>query len=290
MKFKLLLVLVLGIILAGGFYYWFGNFQLYNSFSNKIEDLKKNSFQDVVGEFAKQIFTPPPLVINTKANQSVLTKEKIIAYTNAQRYDNGNLFPLIENAVLSEAARAKAQDMFNKQYFEHISPSGVTPGDLVESFGYQYIVTGENLIMGNFSDEKELVQHWMDSPGHRENILNEKYKEIGVAIIKGNFEGKSVWIGVQEFGLSLSICAKPPDFLKNQIDANKAQLDEIFLRLQQKLSELEATEKKSKEYNQRAQEYNNLVAEYNNLGDETKNLILQYNTEVNGFNACVQGN
>src|SRR3989344_3216924 len=109
---------------------------------------------------------------------------------------------------------------------------------------------GENLILGNFLSEKEAVQHWMDSPGHRANILNNRFTEIGVAFIKGQYQGDTVWIGVQE---------------------------------------IENTNSKSSRYNVLVDEYNALVASYNPLNQETKNLIFQYNSQVNNFNQCVAG-
>ena len=60
---------------------------------------------------------------------------------------------LKENEKLDQAALAKANDMFLKQYFEHVSPTGVGPGDLAQNYGYDYIIVGENLILGNFSSE-----------------------------------------------------------------------------------------------------------------------------------------
>ena len=80
--------------------------------------------------------------------------------------------------------------------FEHTSPSGVDPGKLVQSYGYDYIVAGENLILGNFSSEKEVVQDWMNSPGHRANILNGSYKRTGVAAYRTE-DGTIYWC--QEF-------------------------------------------------------------------------------------------
>ena len=133
-------------------------------------------------------------------------QSKIISETNLQRQENGDLPALKENTDLDETASAKAADIFKNQYFEHVSPSGVDPGKLVESYGYDYIVEGENLILGNFSSEKEVVADWMASPGHRANILNNRYTEIGVAIVKGTYKGEESWVGVQEFGLPLSTC------------------------------------------------------------------------------------
>ena len=156
-----------------------------------------------------KIFTAGPLQALVEDQNSRLTNSGVIKFTNLNRSGNGQLTALSENSLLDASAAYKLQDMFKKQYFEHISPSGVDPGTLVKSFGYDYIASGENLILGNFVNEKEVVQDWMDSPGHRANILNNRFADIGVAIVKGTYKGRVVWIGVQEFGLPLSACPAP---------------------------------------------------------------------------------
>jgi Cysteine-rich secretory protein family len=217
-------------------------------------------------------------------------QSKIILETNLQRQENGNLPVLIENLKLDDAASAKANDMFLNQYFEHTSPAGVDPGKLVQSHGYNYIVAGENLILGNFSSEKEVVQDWMNSPGHRANILNNRYSEIGVAIIKGTYKGETVWIGVQEFGLPLSSCPALDNNLKNQIDLDNMQLNTLLSDIDQKKSEIDNTNQNSPAYSQMVNDYNQSIAQYNSLADTTKNIISQYNNQVSDFNNCVKGN
>lgn len=282
-------IIVIGLIIAAlllgvG---WYFKDALVKTYTTSLEEFKKSDLGSIFDEIKKEIFAPSPLRIGGKANQATFTKAKIIAQTNIQRFDNGTLPPLVENAQLSAAAKAKADEMFEKQYFEHVSPTGVDAGELVKSFGYDYIVVGENLILGNFSSEQEIVQKWMDSLGHRANILNERYTEIGVAIVKGAYEDETVWIGVQEFGLPLSACKQADANLKNQIDANKNALDAIELEIQAKNDEIENTNRRSEKYNQLVDEYNELVRQYNALNNETKRLVTTYNAEVSVFNACV---
>src|SRR5262249_8345343 len=114
-----------------------------------------------------------------------LTQAGVIKWTNIQRQENGALPALTVNAKLNESAQLKLKDMFAKQYFEHVSPSGVGPDGLANEVGYAYASIGENLALGNFADDRALVQAWMDSPGHRANILGKSYREIGVAVGKG---------------------------------------------------------------------------------------------------------
>ena len=200
-----------------------------------------------------------------------------------------NCLRLLKNANLNAAARAKAEDILKNQYFEHVSLSGVDPGQLVKSFGYEYIVSGENLILVNFADEKEVVQDWMDSPGHRANILNDRFTDIGVAMVKGTYQGRTVWVGVQEFGLPIGACQSPDAALKIEIDDNKNQLNEMSLQIESKRQEIENTSRRDPKYNTLINQYNQLVEKYNSLANTTKNLISQYNIQLNNFNQCVVG-
>jgi uncharacterized protein YkwD len=220
MKIKYIIILILIIAAFGaGVYFRDDAVKFYNSLNKQVQTLQKTNIGSIVSQVGKEILTPPPLNIGGAAKPVVLLQSKIIAETNLQRQENGNLPALKENTILDKVAAAKANDMFVNQYFEHVSPSGVGPGDLAQKYGYNYIVEGENLILGNFSSEKEVVQDWMNSPGHRANILNNRYAEIGVAIIKGTYKGETAWIGVQEFGLPITACSQPDVSLKNGIDS-----------------------------------------------------------------------
>lgn len=274
---------------VGGVYFKDDAVKLYSSFNSKVEDLKQVNIGEIVTEMKKQVSMPAPLNVGGGETNTTLLQSKIITETNLQRQENGNLPALKENVLLDRAAAAKANDMFLNQYFEHISPSGVGPGDLVQNNGYEYIIAGENLILGNFDSEKEAVQDWMNSPGHRANILNNRFTEIGVAVIKGTYKGETVWIGVQEFGLPLSTCTQPSVNIKNQIDTAKTQLESFSVLIEEKKQELEASPSSSAAYQQMVENYNNLVGQYNSLASQVKNLINSYNIQVNAFNNCVAG-
>jgi len=277
------------LVFGTGFYFRDNIVKFYNDFGRSVQSFQKTEIGNIITEAGREILTPPPLNIGGASNKVVLLKSKVIEETNIQRENNG-LLALLESSELEQAAMAKASDMFENQYFEHVSPTGVGPGDLAKEYGYNYIIEGENLILGNFSSEKEVVQEWMDSPGHRANILNNRYAEIGVAVIKGTYKGESVWIGVQEFGLPLSTCNEPSISQKNQINSNQNQLDFLSAEINQKRAEIDNVNRRSAGYNILVREYNDLVSQYNLLANETKNLVNQYNQEVNNFNACVAGN
>ncbi|MEK7562345.1 MAG: CAP domain-containing protein [Patescibacteria group bacterium] len=286
---KIIISLFIILVLAGTGYYFSNDILgIYQKFTKDIQDFEKTDVGNIIKEVSKDFFNPPPLKIKGKPSTTVLSKAGIISETNLQRQKNGLGF-LIEDALLDSAAAAKANDMFKNQYFEHISPTGVDPGQLVLNYGYKYIVAGENLILGNFDSEKELVQAWMDSPGHRANILNNRYSEIGVAIIKGNYKGEQVWMGVQEFGLPLSACIEPSITLKNKIGEKKTLLDQMSEQLDLEKIRIENANPRSQQYNDLVDNYNLLVSQYQLLADEIKNLISQYNDQVNVFNQCVKG-
>lgn len=239
-------------------------------------------------ESEKQISTPPPLRVPSKeASQSFLTEAGIIKWTNIQREKYG--LPLLkENKKLNASAKEKEQDMFEKQYFAHYSPSGAGVEDLVKSAGYDFIAIGENLALGNFQDDQTVIQGWMDSPGHRANILNVGYQEIGVATVKGVFEGKSVWVAVQHFGLPLSACPLPDEAIKARIQENQFQIEELLGNLETLRIQIQTTGFKRKSaYNQIVKEYNILVSQYNAVIDENRNSVNQYNNQVKLFNECV---
>lgn len=127
-----------------------------------------------------------------------VSQSALILETNQNRANLG-LGILKESKVLDQAALMKAQDMLRNQYFAHQSPAGVTPWYWFKTLGYNYKYAGENLAIG-FFDSQEVYQAWLDSPTHKANLLNPNYKEIGVAVLNGNFEGKSTTIVVQLFG------------------------------------------------------------------------------------------
>lgn len=129
---------------------------------------------------------------------SSIDADSVIQMTNAERAKAG-LTPLTHNALLSQAAAAKAANMFALDYWAHIAPDGTTPWVFIKNAGYAYTVAGENLAR-DFGDTSSMVEAWMNSPTHKENIINTKYTEIGVAVVNGNLEGTETTLVVQMFG------------------------------------------------------------------------------------------
>lgn len=133
---------------------------------------------------------------------SSITPSQVIEQTNLTRASLG-LAPLSLNSRLSSAAAAKGSNMCAQQYWAHISPSGVTPWSFIKNSGYNYSVAGENLAR-DFADTGAMIGAWMASPTHRANIVSEKYKEIGVAVLDCNLLGSDTALVVQLFGSQLA--------------------------------------------------------------------------------------
>lgn len=140
-----------------------------------------------------------PQVLGYSAN---ISPSEVIGQTNVQRVSVG-LSPLTENSALSSAALAKGNDMLAKGYWAHFAPDGTSPWTFFTKFDYKYQYAGENLAR-DFSDVSSAIDAWMDSPTHRENILNPHYKEIGIGVVEGSLAGANTTIIVQFFGTSLS--------------------------------------------------------------------------------------
>lgn len=123
----------------------------------------------------------------------------IVASLTNQDREEYQLGTLKYNTLLEAAAKKKAQDMISKSYFAHTSPEGKKPWDWIKEAGYNYEYAGENLAI-NFSDSIDVHKAWMNSPGHRANILNKNYTEVGIATMKTMVNGKESILVVQMFG------------------------------------------------------------------------------------------
>ncbi len=142
-----------------------------------------------------QITTPnliyPGQVLSIPNIDDVKTIEaQVIALVNKQRVSAG-LAPLKTNWELSRVARYKSQDMINKHYFAHQSPTYGSPFNMMETFGIRFSAAGENIAYGQRTPA-EVMNAWMNSPGHRNNILSPIYNQIGVGVAKAS-NGTLYW-------------------------------------------------------------------------------------------------
>ncbi|MDO4813259.1 MAG: SafA/ExsA family spore coat assembly protein [Eubacteriales bacterium] len=127
------------------------------------------------------VLTIPELDSSVRAYE-----QEVIRLTNIERAKYG-LSPLTEDWELSRVARYKSQDMHDRRYFDHNSPTYGTPFQMMKAFGLTYRSAGENIAMG-YRTPQAVVTGWMNSSGHRANILNSSYKKIGVGYVaNGNY-------------------------------------------------------------------------------------------------------
>jgi uncharacterized protein YkwD len=229
------------------------------------------------------------LVSNT--NDVRLTVKDVINSTNANRALNGDLTPLKENSKLDISAQMKLNDMFKQQYFEHVSPDKVGVSDLGDRVDYEYIIIGENLALGNFKNASALLDAWMASPGHRENILNNRYSEIGAAVGQGVYNGQTTWMAVQHFGLPRSACPAIDEVIKGIITLDQKQIKMTGENLAMRQSKIESgVVYEGLTVNEQIAKYNEIVVSYNKLIQDVKEKISQYNSTVRAFNNCLSKN
>lgn len=145
-----------------------------------------------------------PGILGISSNISI---QQVIELTNKEREKQG-LPPLAENPALDQAASLKAQNMFAENYWAHFAPSGKTPWDFILGSGYKFSFAGENLAK-NFYSSDEVVKAWIASPTHRDNLLNSKYQDIGIAVVEGVLNGQKTTLVVQMFGTTANIFPQP---------------------------------------------------------------------------------
>jgi len=276
----------------------------------KLSPAPKTVSAPLVGEM--------PLTQDRITGDGALTRAGVISLTNKERRNYlGAGFALAENDRLNLAAAAKVKDMFDGQYFEHMSPAGNGADYFIESSGYEFILIGENLALGDYASDADLVKAWMDSQGHRENILKPGFREIGVAVGFGIYKGRQSWLAVQEFAVPKSACPQIDSDLSAGIDADKKTLDQFSSRENSLLAEISRQKAVArtleKELNdliavngsyaaikaKRAElnavvaavnkdigEYNSVIREMESVYNAYKSQIIRYNQQVNAYNAC----
>ncbi len=123
----------------------------------------------------------------------------MLARVNAARRAAG-VRPLATDPRLDAAAQAHAQDMLARAYYDHETPEGQTPRERVESTGYLAHKVGENIAEGQFSVE-EVMSGWLGSSGHRRNLLDPEFRDLGVGLAVGRFEDRLRILWVQELAV-----------------------------------------------------------------------------------------
>lgn len=293
MKKTFIYIIAFAVFITAGFYFLKSqdiSIPTLNDLSSYIES---SSTRNIIQRVEKKISALPPILSVKDYPNSTLSVSGILNETNRQRKENGSLPSLLENLKLDRIASLRIKDMFEKGYFEHKSPTGIGASDIASDVGYDFILIGENIALGNFNGDKALVQAWMDSPGHRANILNTRYTEIGIGAEKGKYNGKEVWLAVQIFGRPLNLCNEPDSAIKKSIDEGENLINILDIKAKAYYFEINSMKnsgiKNADEYNRKVREYNDTVNQIKSKESELKILIENYNNQIRIFNACVKG-
>lgn len=139
------------------------------------------------------IYPGQKINIPTVATSVTAYEQEVVRLVNDIRRKNG-LSPLTLDWELSRVARYKSQDMKDKGYFSHTSPTYGSPFAMMKSFGISYRTAGENIAKG-YSTPEEVVKGWMNSPGHRANILNSSFTHIGVGYVASGSYWTQMFVG-----------------------------------------------------------------------------------------------
>lgn len=164
-------------------------------------------------QFAANVQSTTPIAQQEQSHQEVLayatavSLNDLYAATNQARANNG-MGPLTLNAKLNNGAQAKANDMIAKNYWSHTAPDGTQPWVFFVNAGYTYLRAGENLAYG-FDTSGGVVNGWMNSPGHKANILG-AYNDVGFGIANGpNYQGGQNTVIVAFYGTAQAVAAAP---------------------------------------------------------------------------------
>ena len=126
-----------------------------------------------------------------------ITTNNLFRLVNKERTNKG-IPPLKINSKIMNSAKNKGEDMAEKSYFAHTSPDGKSGLSGIDDQGYKYKTAGENIAV-LYSSAEDAVSGWMNSQGHRQNILNPKYTETGIAAVLGTYQDVDTYYLVQQF-------------------------------------------------------------------------------------------
>lgn len=226
---------------------------------------------------------------NTHIPINKLTIANIFYYTNQERIKYG-LEPLVLNSKLNNSATEKINEMVQNNYFAHSSPEYPDKdfSYLIKKQNYEFLSVSENLALGSFLSEKEVVTAWMESYEHRSNILNPNWKELGVSVYQTH---TGDYYAVQHFAIPKEICTEVSLRTKNLI----VELETQATLLQEEIKSTEDKIKKEGEVlgiDQRTgqeliEQYNAIVDDYNKTIEEYSNLIIEYNKKVDNYKKCL---
>lgn len=225
--------------------------------------------------------------ISPNTEHMALTSDNIIWYTNYYRAQH-HLSPLTLSPKLRDSAYHKSLDMFKYQYFDHYRPSNHLGFDnFIDNQNYSFIKAGENLAMGDFTTSKEIVDAWMKSTTHRQNMLDPAYTEIGVSVDYGMFNNHKSILITQHLGKPTATCPTVNETIKGSIATANKQLTEIKTSIDRQRKTIGETDPDANTYQALIDEYNSFVGIYNTIADQVGDMIKTYNDQAAAFDACI---
>ncbi len=155
-----------------------------------------------------------------------INKDTLIQLTNQERSSRG-IGLLKESSQLDQSATLKGQDMFAKDYWAHFAPDGTSPWYFFKEVGYNYTWAGENLAR-DFSTSAGVIAGWMASQGHRDNMLNPNFTDIGISVQNGTLQGEQTTLVVEHLGQPDSSAVNSGSNKTQTVAANPATLQQNF--------------------------------------------------------------
>jgi hypothetical protein len=137
-----------------------------------------------------------------------------------------NQSDLTISETLTKAAQMKADDMASRQYFSHTSPDGTTPWYWFQKAGYNFVYAGENLAV-DFTQSADVENAWLASPKHKENIIDPRFREIGIATKTASWQGRETTFVVQLFGTPASMVYESEEYGKTETSGSVLGTDTI---------------------------------------------------------------
>ncbi|RKL68485.1 hypothetical protein CR203_00040 [Salipaludibacillus neizhouensis] len=167
---------------------WFISVEQGVKYSDLLASNKNISNPNIIS-VGQQLTIPASQNGTTVEQSSQLSQfeQEVVRLTNIER-ENQGLSPLQIDNQVSKVARIKSEDMRDQNYFSHQSPTHGSPFDMLKNYGVSYRGAGENIAAGQ-STPQQVVQGWMNSQGHRENILKSSFTHIGVGHVEGGSYG-----------------------------------------------------------------------------------------------------
>ena len=276
-KLKLISYIIIFIILGAGAYFLPSYLQnrkdLISKVKNQIQEVKNDAEQIVPeakisaplqqSEFKK---TASYGTVDCKNFENNVFVSDMLKRINSDRIANGKK-ALAWNSSLCQSAGLKSEDMNNNNYFEHNSPSGITPWYWIKKVDYKYTFVGENLDLNYFTSESA-HEALMNSPGHRANILNDNFTQVGLNYVRGKLNGEDAFFVVQHFASP----APEKPVIKYVCETDKAnknldKLQDTKDKIEKYLSDAEDAKKKLENDGQSTKEADDYI---NDMQDKEK--------------------